>query len=503
MNNIAGIVCYSALASSLLLTGCGGDDTNASTQLSEDVLAVVTALGLTGDPSTGVTTPSIDDPIAQLGMKLFFTKGLGGQQDSACVTCHHPNLGGGDDFSLPVGVDADIPDLLGPGRLHSVSGENFDGGPTVPRNSPTTFNVAFWDKTFFHDGRIESLDGNFGENGGGPSGIRTPDSALGVADPLAGSSLPEAQARFPVTSHEEMQSFEAGVVGFNRTQMRNELVERFRGSGAEVIMLPTNDWLAEFQDGFESPAGTAVDLITYENIAFAIGEYERSQVFVDSPWRAFVQGDSSAISDSAKRGALTFFNSTTDGGANCASCHSGDFFTDESFHVIAMPQVGRGKGNGPDGNDDFGRFIETGVAADTYAFRTPGLTNVSATGPWSHAGAYHTLEGVIRHHLDPVTASANFDSSQLEPNVQASDTVELNLLSAAVLADNRAGGVIDTIENVVLTDDEVDDLVAFVLSLTDPCVEDRSCLSPWIPDASDGNPDGLRINGFDSGGDLL
>ena len=95
MNNITGIVCYSALASSLLLTGCGGDDTNASTQLSEDVLAVVTALGLTGDPSTGVTTPSIDDPIAQLGMKLFFTKGLGGQQDSACVTCHHPNLGGG------------------------------------------------------------------------------------------------------------------------------------------------------------------------------------------------------------------------------------------------------------------------------------------------------------------------------------------------------------------------------------------------------------------------
>ena len=50
------------------------------------------------------------------------------------------------------------------------------------------------------------------------------------------------------------------------------------------------------------------------------------------------------------------------GGADCASCHSGDFFTDEAFHNIGMPQMGRGKGDGAGKEEDFGRFRETKLA---------------------------------------------------------------------------------------------------------------------------------------------
>ena len=99
-----------------LLVGCG----SSGGGVDDEIDALISSNGLTGDPSTGRDLPSINDPKAQLGMKLFFTKGLGGDQDSACVTCHHPVLGGGDNLSLSIGVGAVIPDLLGEGRVQGL-----------------------------------------------------------------------------------------------------------------------------------------------------------------------------------------------------------------------------------------------------------------------------------------------------------------------------------------------------------------------------------------------
>ncbi len=79
--------------------------------------ALTQRYGLTGDPVQGQTLPSIDSPLAQLGMKLFFSKALSGNLDVACATCHHPQLGGGDNLSLSIGVDVADPDVLGHKRL--------------------------------------------------------------------------------------------------------------------------------------------------------------------------------------------------------------------------------------------------------------------------------------------------------------------------------------------------------------------------------------------------
>ena len=225
-------------------------------------------------------------------------------------------------------------------------------------------------------------------------------------------------------------------------------------------------------------------------------------MFVNTPWKAYVEGDSNAINESAKRGAMMFFKSREDGGADCASCHSGDFFTDEQFHVTAVPQIGRGKGNnnGTLTNDDFGRFRETGDAADMYAFRTPGLINVEVTGPWGHAGAYTTLEAMVRHMLNPAQAIDNYDFSQLDPNIQAADMLTNTQFALTQLEQNRTADVANVLRDVEFTEDHVTDLVAFLNVLTDPCVKDRSCMAPWIPDASDANPDGLRLNAVDNNG---
>ena len=474
----------------LLMAACNGSDSNNAASVDSAALPLlVKAAGLTGDPTNGRTLPSIYDLKAQLGKKLFFTKGLGGDSDSACVTCHHPSLGGGDDLSLSIGVGAEISDLLGPGRFHDSTATNYDGGPTVPRNAPTTFNVAMWDQALFHDGRVESLGKTVGANGDDGLGIRTPDSAFDVADPNAGATLPAAQSRFPVTSPEEMRGF-IFESGNNNDVVRVSLEAKLTAFGG---------WDAEFTAAF----GDAT--MNYDRIAEAIGEYERSQVFVNSPWKAFVEGDTNAISESAKRGAMKFFSSIDDGGANCVSCHSGDFFTDEKYHVLATPQIGRGKGddNGTLSNDDFGRFRESKVAADMYKFRTPTLLNVEVTGPWGHAGAYTTLEGMVRHMLNPTEAIANYDFSQLDQTIQAGDLLTNTQFALDQLEANRINNVDEVHRDVTYTDNDVTDLVEFLKSLTDPCVKDRHCLAPWIPDEGDTNPDGFRVNAIDNTGALL
>jgi len=480
----------------LILTACAVDEEDTS---AIHVRSVAQVLGLTGDPTTNRTLPDISDPKAQLGMKLFYTKGLGGDQDTACVSCHHPVLGGGDDLSLPIGVGAEIDELLGPGRFHDSLAVGYDGGPTVPRNATTTFNTGLWDQVMFHDGRVESIGKTVGLNGNDGLGIITPDSPLDadgnqLADPNAGNNLPTAQSRFPVTSIEEMRGF-IFEAGSSNDDVRNALATQLQ------TLQIDNGWDNEFLAVYGDTT------ISYARIAEAIGEYERSQVFVNTPWKAFMNGDDGAISEAARRGALLFMLPTRVNGANCLSCHRGDVFTDERFHVLGMPQIGRGKGDGTTGSDDFGRFRVTGNDADMYAFRTATLLNVSETGPWGHAGAYTTLEAVVRHHLDPQAAFNAYDDLQLEDSIRDSgqtDDMLFNTQNALdKLAANRLAGIA-SIQIVSLTDEQVGYLVEFLKTLTDPCVTNRECLAPWIPpDSNDLGPDNLRLIAEDNTGSLL
>lgn len=463
-----------------LFSGCsnGGD---SGQSVDDTVLrGIISQHGFVGDPSQGRTIPSITSPLAQLGMKLFFTKALGGEFDSACVSCHHPVLGGGDDLSLPIGVEALDPDLLGPGREHP------SGGPTVPRNAPTTFNIALWDTALFHDGRVESLGKTAGVNGNDGEGIRTPDSDFGESDSLSGPNLAAAQSRFPVTSAEEMRT-KRFVVGGSNEAVRTALASRLAN---------LDGWASEFQSVFGDSA------ITYERIALAIGAYERSQLFVENDWKAYVLGDDSALSSSAKRGALLFLQEPSDGGAACVRCHSGDFFTDQEYYVLGFPQVGPGKGDGSTGTNDFGRFRETRVENDRYAFRTPSLINVAQTGPYGHAGSFETLEEAILYHLDPFSSFASYSTSSLRQSVQDTDAQVNTQKALDRLAVLQGNGTSELPTSIDLTSQDVADLVSFLNALSDPCVSERECLSSWIP-TPEQDVDGFQVVAFDENGEEL
>lgn len=424
-----------------------------------ELRAIIAEQGLAGDPSLGRDLPAIDEPLAQLGMALFYSKALSGDLDVACVSCHHPLLGGGDGLPLSIGVGAADPDLLGPGRAHPE-------GPLAPRNAPTTFNIAMWDQALFWDGRVENL---------GMRGIRTPDSDFGEVDPEAGADLVAAQSRFPLTSVDEMRG-ETFAAHRPNVVARDQLCARLAGDG----------WAQAFAEVFGDEA------ITDGRIAAALSAYQRSQVFVDTPWRAYVQGDDNALGAAAKRGALLFFGAIEQGGAGCAACHRGDLFSDEQYHVLGVPQIGPGKEDGRLHREDFGRFRESGDPADLYAFRTPTLLNVAVTGPYGHDGAYDSLAAMIRHHLDPAAALRSYDFAALDPSITLDQAAENRERLLARLEEQRRLGLAGWPETK-LSDRQVRDLVSFLLALTDPCVKDAACLAPWIPDAGDPDPDGLRL----------
>ncbi len=500
----------------VFLVGCGGSGGSSSDAdpitpdpapdptpdpepgpLDETLGTLITRAGLSGDAAFNRILPDIADPLPQLGKKLFFSKSLGGEFDSACVSCHHPALGGGDNLTLPVGVGATSPDLLGPGRV--------DGNliPDVPRHSPTVFNVGLWDSGLFWDSRVESFGKEAFANGS-VSDIRTPDVAFGLADPDAGPNLPAAQARFPVTSAEEMRS--NFLTGETNAALREHLAARIGNYGAGQGELLSNDWLAEFQSAFASTAD-AETLITFDNIALALAEFQRSMVFTSNPFAEYVNGDLDALTNQQKEGAILFFQTVDEGGGGCANCHSGDRFTDELHHVIAFPQIGPGKGDGTD--DDFGRARETGDDNERYHFRTPSLLNIAVTAPYGHAGAYESLDQVLQHYDNPGDETEDFfddggvcqlsqfedvpDCENLYPAAEANTELALQKL-----AEERNSG--DSLfENPNLNGNERADIVAFLESLTDPCTVDRDCLAPWIP-TRDEAPDENQLNAVDAGG---
>jgi cytochrome c peroxidase len=465
-----------------------------------ELRAVILANGLNGDPRGQRRLPSIDDPLPQLGKLLFFSKALSAKNDTACASCHHPALGGADGLSLSIGVGAQAPDLVGPGRRRA------DGQILVGRNANTFFNSGLFDQVLFWDGRVESLGKEAGA-GGSASGIRTPATGFGIADPLAGPNLLAAQARSPVVTAPEMRA--DGFPTLSQAELREHIAARLGNFGTGQGGLPPSQWLSRFRSAFGAPAGSAEQLISFANIMLAIAEYQRSATFVDTPWRRYIQGDNSALSDTAKRGALVFFKDVGQGGGQCAQCHKGDFFTDEKFHAIGFPQIGPGMGDA--GRDDLGRQRSNGDMGQTRAFRTPSLLNVELSAPYGHAGAYATLTQVMEHYVFPQdTVNAFLASRQWcsLPQLAAdagcsSDVTDVERNTRAGLARMEAVRAASPttgmpVINVMLgSPEDTPRLVEFMKALTDPCLKDRACLSRWIP-RPDEAPDGLQLNAVDA-----
>jgi len=374
----------------------------------------------------------------ELGKMLFWDKIISGNQNISCATCHHTLAGTGDGLALSVGQGGQ-----GTGVVRDpIENQGFII-ERVPRNAPPVFNKgALVYDLLFHDGRV-AMDGS--------GGFITPAGA----DLLPGlENTISAQAMFPVTSETEMrghpgQNEIADAPGF--PEIWSRLVDRLMG-------------IQEYQDLFQAayPELNVPEDVTFAHAANAIGAYQ-TEAFraINSPFDDYLRGDQDALTPQQKRGMNLFY-----GKADCASCHVGPLQTDIRFHALGLPPIGPGKGDGHESRDDFGRFRETGDPADMYKFRTPTLRNVALTAPYGHNGAYDTLEGIVRHHLNPEQALRNYDRAQAilpsRPDLDAEDFVALD---HPATIDAIAASI--EYESIDLNEAELADILAFMHALTD------------------------------------
>jgi cytochrome c peroxidase len=149
------------------------------------------------------------------------------------------------------------------------------------------------------------------------------------------------------------------------------------------------------------------------------------------------------------------------GRGNCSLCHFGAAFTNGEFHDVGVPYLvapgrvdsGRHEGIrrlqadrfnllGPYSDDASGASaVKTRTVELQHAnfgqFKTPGLRNVALTAPYMHDGRYATLREVARHYSDLDMERIHTHGEQL-------------------------------LRPLKLTEAEIDDLVAFLETLTAP-----------------------------------
>jgi cytochrome c peroxidase len=183
----------------------------------------------------------------------------------------------------------------------------------------------------------------------------------------------------------------------------DDIVARLRGNEAYV---------AKFG---EALPGAPINL---DNIVIAIAAFERTIEPAIAPFDRWIAGDQSAISAAARRGFVIFNEQ-----GNCVGCHRGWRFTDDEFHDIgtSTADLGRGRERKQD------RFAQ-------FAFKTPTLRSIAQRAPYMHDGSMATLRDVVDHYV-----KGGIDRPSRSPMMHPLE----------------------------LTEQEKDDLVAFMQTLTE------------------------------------
>jgi cytochrome c peroxidase len=240
----------------------------------------------------------------------------------------------------------------------------------------------------------------------------------------------EDQAALPIVN-----SIEMGQPNLNAAVVRIAAVDEYQGA---------------FNRVFGRPIG-GPDLLR------AIASYERTLASFNSPFDRFIAGDKNAIGAAAQRG-WDLFNTR----ARCNKCHAltetkrdATLFTDNDFHnigigiirhnVVALARQAEQLVNSGDAAaidraalqtdmSALGRFLITKKESDIASFKTPGLRNLLVTGPYFHDGSQVTLWDVMDHY----NKGDGLQNPWLDEDIQP----------------------------LALTEREIDDVVAFLASLT-------------------------------------
>lgn len=228
-----------------------------------------------------------------------------------------------------------------------------------------------------------------------------------------------------------------------------------------ILAIVRND--PEYAAAFRQVFGKSGEEITLTEVIQAIASFERTIVAGDTPFdRWYFAGDGRGMSDAAKRGFEVFI-----GQGRCVSCHvieqTQALFTDNRFHNIGVginniqqdvPELAgaflKAKTEGMDVDiavltdsktSELGRFAISEQFDDMGAFKTSTLRNIAVTAPYMHDGSLATLRDVVVHYNN-----GGFSKEGEQVNAFLS------------------GGI----RPLNLSEQQIDDLVAFMETLTSP-----------------------------------
>lgn len=369
--------------------------------------------------ASGPSTPALAEtslsPMAALGQKLFHDPSLSASGRMSCATCHVPAAGDAQNNTLPSQLGG--PDL------------DRQGLRTTPSIRYLAQNTSFFfDEEgtptggFFWDGRAQSLQ----EQAGGPF-----LDAAEMANPDKASVI----AKLATTAY-------------------------------------LSDFLAVFGEDALSDIEGAFDRVT-----LAIQLFEREEASLNaftSKYDAFLRGQASLTSQE-KRG-LQLFNDEKKG--NCFACHPSargsdgtmPAFTDFTYDNLGVPRNPAQMRNADPNFYDLGLCDRaTGDLKNRTdlcgAFKVPSLRNVSLRKAYFHNGHFTDLREVIRFYVQRDTHPEKWYGRNPDGSVNKFDDLP-EVYKANVNTDE---GPYDRVpgDAPALNDDEIEDLLAFLLTLND------------------------------------
>lgn len=222
------------------------------------------------------------------------------------------------------------------------------------------------------------------------------------------------------------------------------------GNQAEVLLRFDSDpsYQALFREAFpDSPSGATIN-----KIIFALASFCRTLISGGSAYDRYLAGDEAALT-AQQRSGLALFNGER---FECFHCHHGTQLSvsyrdwQTPLGSIQYPFFNNGlynvDGQGSYPAIDQGLYDLTLKPAHRGLFRPPSLRNVELTAPYMHDGSIATLREVVMHYAagGRVIASGPF----------AGDGRVSPLKSGLI-------------RGFAATDGEIDDVVAFLQSLTD------------------------------------
>lgn len=365
-------------------------------------------------------------PEELLGKRLFEDPDLSEPRGQACASCHlAARAFAGDGGAVARGSR---PDQLGSRNVPTAMYASFSPPfGFVAEPEPDAHGATVWTPTGgqFWDGRAADL---------------------------------AAQALGPFLNPREMNNPDAGaVIAKVRAASYAPLVEQVFGAGA------------------------LDDAQAYAHLGEAIAAFEDTPRFhpFSSRFDAFLRGDGAL--DAHERRGLALFEDPDKG--NCISCHAGDpsshdprawLFTDFTYDALGVPRNPAIPDNADPSRFDLGLCAQDGLAARAPAgfdvsgvcgaFKVPTLRNVARTAPYFHNGRFDDLHDVVRFYVTRDTDPARWypaagGAVDVFDDLPPADRGNVN--TTEVPYDRGPG------DAPRLTDDEIDDVVAFLEALSD------------------------------------